>query len=176
MAETWRATAQAVAYAASKDMLDVFNGAASSQNIRVYRIYAFNNAVAAITGVLFYLELRRISTATGGTPVTPVQHSTANAALNVNTTAGHSRTITQGVLFRRILYQNDEPAVTTLDMDAMLTLVPYAEIWNAGYGDTNVEPILCRSGQAEGVAMVTVAGGPTTGALDNEIEFTNGAS
>lgn len=176
MANTWRATAQAVAYAPSKDMLDVFNDSSSARFIRVYRIYAFNNGLASIIGVLFTMQVRRITTATGGTTVMPVPHSTANSALDTNTTAGHNRAITQTSLFRQILYQNDEPTVTVLDMDAMLTLVPYAEIWNAGYGDTSVEPLTCRSGQAEGVALVTTAGGPTTGTLDDEMEFTDAES
>ena len=37
MAATWRATGGAIAYASSKDMLNVFNGTSSARIIRVYR-------------------------------------------------------------------------------------------------------------------------------------------
>jgi hypothetical protein len=45
MAATWRATGGAIAYASSKDMLNVFNGTATARVIRVYRAYWFNNGV-----------------------------------------------------------------------------------------------------------------------------------
>ena len=31
--------------------------------------------------------------------------------------------------------------------------MPFAEVWNAGYGDTNVEPLMCRASNSEGVSM-----------------------
>jgi hypothetical protein len=54
-----------------------------------------------------------------------------------------------------------------------LTLVPFAEIWNAGYGDTNVEPLVCRS--SEGVQLLH-SGTSAVGTADLEIEFTDAAS
>lgn len=176
MANTWRATSQGVAYASNKAMLDVFNASSSARYIRVYRAYMFNNGTSAITGVLLNITVRRSSTsASAGTTVTPVAHSSGYSALDVNTTAGTGRTTTDGSLLRQLLYQNDEPAVTTLDMDALLTLVPFAEIWNAGYGDTNVEPVLCRSGQNEGF-VIRSPGATAVGSADLEIEFTDAAS
>jgi hypothetical protein len=54
-----------------------------------------------------------------------------------------------------------------------LTLVPFAEIWNAGYGDTNVEPIVSRA--AEGVQLFH-SGSSAVGTADLEIEFTDAAT
>lgn len=175
MANTWRATSQAVAYASNKDMLDVFNGSSSARFIRVYRCYMFNNGTSAITGVLLNITVRRITAASAGTTVTPVAHNAGNSALDANTSAGTGRTATDGSLFRQLLYQNDEPTVTTLDMDALLTLVPFAEIWNAGYGDSNVEPLTCRASNAEGV-IIRSPGATAVGTADLEIEFTDAAS
>lgn len=171
---TWRANAQGVAYAANKNMLDVFNAAASSRYIRIFRMYLFNNGTAAITGVLNLLQIQRNTSASGGTSVTPVAHDPNNAALNASTTAGHNRTISNAALLRQLLSQNDEPTVTTLDMDALLTLVPFAEVWNAGYGDTNVQPLTCPSGSDIGYSMKSITA--TTGSCDVEIEFTDAAS
>lgn len=175
MANTWRATSQAVAYASAKHMLDVFNSSSSARYVRVYRCYMFNNGTAAVTGVLTNVQIRRTTAASAGTTVTPVAHNSANSALDANTTAGTGRTITATSIFRQILFQNDEPAVSTLDMDALLTLVPYAEIWNAGYGDTNVEPLVCRAGQNEGVS-IQQPGSNAVGTADLEMEFTDAAS
>jgi hypothetical protein len=172
MADTWHASAQGVAYASAKYMIDIFNGAASAKTIKVYRIWIFNNGTGAVTGVLTALQIRRTSAASSGTSITPVAHNLANTALDANTTAGTGRTVTSSSIFRQILWQNDEPTVTTLDMDALLTLVAFAEVWNSGYGDSNVQPITCRASNAEGVCLFQ-PGSNAVGTADVEAEFTN---
>ena len=147
MAATWRATSGAVAYAATKDMLNVFNGTASTRIIRAYRAYWFNNGTAAVTGVLTTSQCRRITAASAGTAVTPVAHDTNNSALNAATTAGTNQTTTGTDIFRRFLFVNEEPIVAGTTQANWLTLVPFAEVWNAGYGDTNVDPVVCRATQ-----------------------------
>ena len=174
MANTWRATTQAAAYGANKHMLDVFNAAASTRAIRCYRFYLLNNQTAAITGVLNFVQIMRNTAASAGTTVTPVAHDPNNSALNANSTAGTGRTITTGATLRRILSQNDEPTVTTLDMDALLTLIPFSEIWNAGYGDTNIQALACPIGSNIGYSIQSITA--TTGTADCEIEFTDAAS
>jgi hypothetical protein len=156
-------------------MIDLFNSSSSARYIRAYRIYMFNNGTTSVTGVLTNIQVRRSSASSGGTSITPIAHNLGNSALDANTTAGTGRTVTSSSVFRQVLYQNDEPAVTTLDMDALLTLVPFAEIWNAGYGDSNVEPIVCRAGQNEGVCVFQ-PGANAVGSCDLEIEFTDSAS
>jgi hypothetical protein len=170
MAATWRATGGAIAYAATKDMLDVFNATGTARVIRAYRCYWFNNGTTAVTGVITTGQVRRITAASGGTAVTPVKHDSNSSALDVNTTCGTNRTTTGTDIFRRFLFVNEEPVVAGTTQANWLTLVPFAEIWNAGYGDTNVEPIVCRA--AEGVQLFH-SGASTVGTADLEIEFTN---
>ena len=173
MAETWRATGGAIAYASSKDMLNVFNGTGSTRIIRVYRCYWFNNGTAAVTGVLTTAQVRRITAASGGTAVTPVKHDTDSSALNANTTCGTNQTTTGSDIFRRFLFVNEEPIVGGTTQANWLTLVPFAEIWNAGYGDTNVEPVTCRATQG---LQLFHSGSSAVGTADLEIEFTDSAS
>jgi len=173
MAATWRATSGAVAYASSKDMLDVFNATGTARVIRVYRCYWFNNGTAAVTGVITTAQVRRITAASVGTAVTPVKHDTNSSALDANTTCGTNRTVTGSDIFRRFLFVNEEPVVAGTTQANWLTLVPFAEIWNAGYGDTNVEPLVCRS--SEGVHLFH-SGTSAVGTADLEIEFTDAAS
>jgi hypothetical protein len=52
--------------------------------------------------------------------------------------------------------------------------VPYAEIWNAGYADVNVQPLTAPSGSAYGYGIKSVTA--TSGSIDSEIEFTSEAS
>lgn len=173
MAATWRATSGAVAYASSKDMLNVFNGTASTRIIRVYRAYWFNNGTAAVTGVLTTAQCRRITAASVGTAVTPVAHDTNSSALNAATTAGTNQTTTGTDIFRRFLFVNEEPIVAGTTQANWLTLVPFAEVWNAGYGDTNVEPVVCRATQG---FQLFHSGTSAVGTADLEIEFTDAAS
>ena len=173
MAATFRATGGGIAYASSKDMLNVFNGTATARVIRVYRAYWFNNGTTAVTGVLTTAQCRRITAASGGTAVTPVKHDTNSSNLDAATTAGTNQTTTGSDIFRRFLFVNEEPIVAGTTQANWLTLVPFAEVWNAGYGDTNVEPLVCRS--SEGVHLFH-SGTSAVGTADLEIEFTDAAS
>jgi len=170
MAATWRATSAAITYANAKDMLNVFNGAASAKIIKVYRCYFFNNGTGAVTGVLTTLQVRRITAASVGTAVTPVKHDTNSAALDANTTCGTNQTVTGSDIFRRLVWSNDEPTVSAATQDEWELLVPFAEIWNAGYGDSNIEPITCRTTQG---CEIFHSGSSAVGTADAELEFTN---
>jgi hypothetical protein len=155
VANTWRATASGVPYAANKDMLNVFNNA-HTRVLRVYRMYLFNNQRTGVAGILNYVEIWRNTTATGGTLVDPVPHNPNNPTLNALVTCGFGQTVTNNVQLRRVLSQNDEQTVTTLDFDYFTTLVPFVELWNAGYADTNIQPLTCPSGQSIGYGIKSV--------------------
>jgi hypothetical protein len=173
MAATFRATGGGIAYASSKDMLNVFNGTATARVIRVYRGYWFNNGTAAVTGVLTTAQCRRITAASAGTAVTPVKHDTNSSNLDAATTCGTNQTTTGTDIFRRFLFVNEEPIVAGTTQANWLTLVPFAEIWNAGYGDTNVEPVTCRATQG---FQLFHSGTSAVGTADLEIEFTDSAT
>jgi hypothetical protein len=170
--ETWHASSQAVAFANAKHLIDLFNSSASSKTIKIFRIWIFNNQTGTPTGVLSALQIKRTSASSAGTAITPVAHNLGNAALNVGTTVGTNRSITAGAIFRQILWATDEPTITTIDMDALLTLVPFCEIWSIGYGDTNVQPLTCRASNNEGVTLQQ-PGSNVQGVCDVEMEFTN---
>lgn len=170
MAATWRATAAAVAFAATKKMLNVFNASGSAVIVRVYRAYQFNNSVNAVTGVVTTMEINRITTATSGTTVTPVAHDTNSTALPAQVTAGHNQTCTSTDIFRRYLWTNEEPVVAGTTMANWMVLIPFCEVWLSGYGDSTIEPIVCRA--VQGFAIYH-SGATAVGANDFEIEFTN---
>lgn len=172
---TWQSATQAVTYAAAKHMIDVFNATTSTRYIRIYRAYLFNNQTAAITGVLNTLKVNILSTSVAaGTTITPVAMDSTNASLNANTTSGFNRTTTIGSTIRQLVHSPDEPTVTTLDWDALGTLVPFAEVWNSGYGDANIQPVTCRASENRGFSISSVT--QTVGTADLEILFTDAAS
>jgi hypothetical protein len=173
VADTWVATAQAVAYASGKSMLDVLNGAGSGRVVRCYRFMHFNNGVAAVVGVLTEMRVNRTSAASAGTTVTPVAHDTNNTALAAQITAGTGRTVTVSVLLRKYLFVNEEPVVAGSAMPNFLILVPNCLIFDAGYADTNVQPLTAREGQGYEMRQ---QGTSAVGSSDHEITFTNAAT
>ncbi len=173
MAETHTLTVQGTAFASNKSLLTLFNGVGSGRVLRVFRVWALNHQTGAVTGVMTALELRRITANSGGTTQTPVKHDTNSAALaaQILCTTGGTDTVTD--LFRRVLWSGDEPAVGTGTNDEWECLPENGKLWDAGYGDTNVEPIVLREGQ--GLAL-RQPGANTIGVIDVMFEFTNAAA
>lgn len=176
MTATWRATSQTIAYASGKSMLDVSQLSTGSRVLRVYRMYHFNNRASSVTGVLTQMRIYRTTVGasiSGGATVTPVAHDTTSSALAADTTAGTGRTLTNSTLFRQYQYSTDEATVGGSTIDEWELFVPFAEVWQAGYGDTNVEPLTLRAAQG-----VNLHHQGTTAAsdCDMEIEFTDAAS
>ena len=173
MAETWRSVALGVTFASGKSMLDIFQAGAGIRVYRVRRAYQFNNQTAAVTGVLTTMRCVRITAASVGTAITPVAHDTNNAALPADLTSGTGRTVTETDILRQYLWSNDEASVSGSSMDEWELMVPFAEVWNAGYGDAAVQPIVCRPGQG---FHIKHQGTSAVGVCDLEIEFTNEAT
>lgn len=170
--ETWVANAQAVTYAAGKDMFDIFNGTSSVKVIRLWRAHLFNNQTSAVTGVLNTLNLFACDGApTSGTAVTPITMDTSNDALDANTTVGHGRTLDTDVLMRQLVHSGDEPAVGTLDWDSLQCTVPFSTLWDVGYGEANVQPFTMSPGEDRGFAIVSNT--QTVGQADMEFLFTS---
>lgn len=173
MAETHTVTVQGTAFASNKSLLSLFNGAGSGRVLRVYRVWALNHQTGAVTGVMTAIELRRITASTGGTAQTPVKHDTNSAALVAQITSATGPTDTVTDLFRRVLWSGDEPAVGTGTNDEMECLPANGLLWDAGYGDSNVEPITLREGQGLSLRQ---PGANTIGVIDVMFEFTNSAT
>lgn len=170
MVATYRSTQGAVAFAASKSMLDIFNANTATRKVKVYRCYQFNNGTTAVTGVLTTMQITRTTAASAGTAVTPVKHDTASANLEAAQTSGTNRTVTATDIFRRYVWSNDEPVVSGATLDEWELLVPFAEVFMSGYGDSNVEPIVCNNSN-EGL-QIAHTGATAVGTNDFEIEFT----
>lgn len=174
MADTWTGYNQGVAFAANKVMQGILN--AGSNVIRVARAGLLNNQTAGVTGVVCFMELRwypATYTWSSPTSVTPVAHDSSNGALS-SVTHGNSGTPggSTGSVMRRILWSSDEPAVSTATSDELECFVPLNVIWDAGYGDSDVQKLALRQNQGWAVYNITGA----AGLVDSWIEFTNAAS
>jgi hypothetical protein len=171
MAQTFTAYYQGVAFAAGKNMAAILNTHAT-EILKIRRIGLLNSQTAAVTGVLTQLELRFYpATATLATPtaVTPTSHDSTNTA-PASATYGHAGTPggSTPVVLRRIFWSSDEAAISSATSDEFETYVPLNIIFDAGYGDSNVQPLTLRQNQM--VSVYNTVG--AAGLLDVWIEFT----
>lgn len=175
MAETYTAAALGVAFANSKSMFGIFNGAESGKIIRVYRIWVLNSGTGSLTGVLTTLQIRRSTAQAAGTGAYVTKHDSNNAAIAAQVTIVHNGTVTDDgtLILRQWFFSNDEPAVSGATLDEWEVLVPLCCVWDAGYGDSNVQPITLREG--EGV-HVKHSGTSAVGFVDVFAEFTQAAA
>jgi len=174
MANSWTGYNQGITFAASKVMMGLFN--AGTRVLRVARAGLLNNQTAGVTGVVCFMEIRRYpATFTWTTPtsVTPVAHDTTNSALS-SVTFGNSGTPggSTGAVLRRILWSSDEPAASTATSDELECFVPLNVIWDAGYGDTDVQKLALR--QNESLILYSTSG--AAGLVDAWTEFLDEAS
>jgi hypothetical protein len=171
MAQTFTAYYSGVAFAAGKNMAAILNGHAT-EILKIRRIGLLNAQTAAVTGVLTQMELRfypATATLTAPTAITPTSHDSTNTA-PTTATYGHAGTPggSTGVVLRRIFWSSDEAAISSATSDELETYVPLNIIFDAGYGDSNVQPLTLRQNQM--VVLYNTVG--AAGLLDVWIEFT----
>lgn len=168
MSATFTAAFVGITFASGKTMGNVFNATASGAVLAMTRAICLNNQTAGVTGVLTTMDLRRLSASTGGTTVTPAKHDTSSASLPAQVTCASGSTDTASDTFRRFMWSNDEPAVSSATNDELECIVPLNEIWNSAVNDAAVEHIISR--ETQGVAVRQV-GTSAVGILDTFLEF-----
>ena len=173
MANSWTLNVQGNVFAVGKNMWGILNGGA--RVLRVARIGLLNNQTAGVTGVAALMEIRKYPATATWTPtaVAPVAHDSANSAL-VSVSAGHTGTLAGStpVTLRRIFWSSDEPSISTATSDELECFVPLNIIWDAGYGDVDVQKLTIRTGEAVSVANTVGA----VGLVDVWGEFTDAAT
>ena len=169
MAQTFTAYFSGVVFAAGKNMAAVLNQHAT-EVIKIRRVGLLNAQTVAVTGVLCQLELRLYTGAglSAPTAVTPVEHDSTNT-LPTTAVYGYAGTPSgTPVVLRRVFWSSDEAAISTATNDEFETYVPLNIIFDAGYGDANVQPLTLN--QNEMVCVYNTTG--AAGLLDTWIEFT----
>lgn len=170
MANTFVAYFLDTAFAANKSMATIFNNTGSGKIIKIWRILFLNNQLNAVSGILTSLEIRKITATSGGVSVTPVTMDSNNASLNFNIYVRTATSDTVSDLLKTIVWSCDEPLVGGNTIDEYEMIPAFNYVWDVGYGDSNVNPLVLREG--EGVVIKhngSYAGGAT---MDLSIEFT----
>lgn len=170
MAKTYTAAAISIAFASNKSLLGVLN-AHATRKLKVYRVWQLNNQTTGVTGVLSSCALRKISSLSGGTTVTPVPHDTSNTGVDltsVTCVTNGTFANTADAQFRIWMWSTDEPAVSGATSDEFQCIVPLMCIWDST-GDSNIEPLTAN--QNEGFHVLQ-PGANAVGISDIFMEFT----
>lgn len=167
MAATYTIAATGVSFAANKSMVGIFNGSGSGQIFRVYRIWALNNQITAVTGVMTNIEIRRISAGSGGNAITPLKHDSTNSSFPAQVIVASAMTVTDTDLFRRIVWSTDEPvANATATLDELQTIP--ALLFVSTIGAYNVQVRLTTSSLTQ---TVNIAGGSSSGITEGDMDL-----
>lgn len=106
---TYYALADAVAFAANKQHLSIFNNAGSNQIIAIKKLFHINLSLSAVTGVAVRFDVKKTTAQSVGTAITANSADSTNPALSgVQIATG--ATVTEGAILYPITTQNDEIA------------------------------------------------------------------
>lgn len=171
MADTYISLASAVAVSASKSMMSLYNASASAI-IKVYRIWMLNSRITTLTGGISLFEIQMLTDRSGsGSAVTATSKMDSAAAdldAGVYVETAHAG-LTAGNTIRRIMSSTDEVKLSSLGHSTILSFPTFAILWDAGYGDTYVQPLTLR--QNDGVHLKHT-GAASAGSMDVTFEFT----
>lgn len=179
MADTYTVIASGVALptvsASSKSMLSIMNGAGSGKTIKIYRVRLANNQTTGVTGILYRMELWRLTAASGGTTLTPQKMDSTYGAVPAQIVCATGATATidtaQTAAFRRTAWSSDEPLASGGTVDELETSPNLYTLWNLGYGSNTVNPVTIPENYGYQIQAVAAAA-TGAGVIDAEIEFT----
>lgn len=173
MTATYAAISLNTAFGNGKSMLSIFNGSGSGVVIRVYRIWTINSTITAISGVTCDISIRRITASSSGTTVVPFKHDSNSSDVPAQVLFRTNATVTATDILRIHNTDNDEVSSAGTGTNELSILFPLKMIWESGYYDSNVEPLVLREGYGITVNSDT---NTTIGTLDVYMEFTVSAS
>ncbi|APU88903.1 hypothetical protein Rctr197k_087 [Virus Rctr197k] len=170
----WRLFAGSVVYAQAEhipaSILDVSQGVTGTSAVKVYNIWHYNASLVGVSGVFLLYSIRRVGGSQTMPPnLIPVPAHTADI-LPREVTCGSYRSMRTGSIFRKYIRETNEWARGVNSIMQWEFDVPMALVWDAGYGDSNIQPLTARAGQGIAVVQET-ASSTTTNTQDVEMEF-----
>lgn len=147
---TYYAVADAVALAANKHHIGLFNGSGSGVVIAVKKLFQINLSLSAVTGVALRFDIKRTTAQSSGTSVTPVSMDSNNASLPAQVLCATNPTITESSLLFPFVTQSDE--VTAANTAVANYLTQYG---NLVLESTEMQEIRLREGQGLTVKQIT---------------------
>jgi len=148
---TYYALADAVAFAANKQMISLYNAAGSGKLVVLKKLYLINLQLAAVTGVAVRQDFKRFTAAhSAGTLVVPVPCDSANPAIPAGVTVRTGATVTDLTLLFPLTFANDEVGATqafpSVQLQAGISWLPEG---------SEVQEVRLREGEGVTVKNIT---------------------
>ena len=177
MGATYILHQSAIANAANKNYISIYNGVGSGKTIRIWRLWVSNAQTGVVTGGIAVADFGGFTGAyTGGTEIisSAVSMDSNNAAIPAAIVASTNSTgITIDRLIRRIALITDEFGVSDATSD-MLNVVPgLSEYLNAGCQEADVQPFILAEGEGFTFKHINtaIANNNAAGSFDITLEF-----
>ncbi len=169
MANRYTAAAIGIPYLPFKSMMAIYNGTGSGKILKIWKIWILNNQSVAVNGVLTQFQILRITSLSGGNPITPTKHNSSLPSIPTEVLASTGATVATSDLIERIYFSADEP-VATAGNNNNWGIIPNMDIYKVDDRQSLVEPIVCREGF--GITVTHIDGSFSVGAVDIFLEFT----
>ena len=109
---TYVATADAVAFAANKSHVAVFNGVGSGKVVKIRKVFAVDVQTTAVTGVAVRFNFEKTTAQSAGTAITPQAMDSTSPSIPAQIVVASGATITDGPLLWPYLAASDEAGAT----------------------------------------------------------------
>lgn len=141
-----------------KSLMAIWNPSGSARIIKVYRIGILNPRTTAVSGVICNMTLRKTTNFSSGTDLTFFSHYVSNESIpgstGIRAITGASYS-SAGEILRHLARSIDEPIVNGAGIDELENIVSYNIIWDAGYLNQNLQPLVLREGEGTHVMCDT---------------------
>jgi len=154
----------------------IFNGSGSSRVLRVYKIYVMNAYRGAeIVGGINNMEIRRSSSHSGGSSVTPTAFDTTSESVPAQVLFAYNATVGDAGVFRGFVISSDEISVMAgTSIDEWQTIPALQLIYDSARYSPEIQPMTLREG--EGLHVKYAGGTNSLGAVTTVVEFTTDTS
>lgn len=146
---TFFAVADAVALAANKHHMSIFNAAGSGKMVTIRKLFQINLSLGAITGVALRFDIRRSTVQSAGTAITPVSADTDDI-LPAGITVATGATVTNGGLLFPFTTQSDELTASNAAVANYLT-----QYGNLMMESAEIKELRLRPGEGFTVQQIT---------------------
>jgi hypothetical protein len=162
---TYYAYADAVALAANKQHVSIFNTAGSGLLVAVKKIFQINLQIASVTGVGLRFDVKRTTAQSAGTAITPVPMDSAlNPSLSGLVNVATNATVTEGAIVTPWITNSDEVTAANTAVANYL-----AQGTNLILESTEMQELRLREGEGFTVKQITSS---TVGSFGWLIGFT----
>jgi hypothetical protein len=147
---TYYALADAVALAANKHHIAIFNGAGSGKVIQIKKLFQINLSLSAVTGVALRFDVKKTTAHSAGTAITAQTMDSNNPSIPAQVLIGTNNTITEGALLYPYITQSDEVTAANTAVSNYLT-----QYGNLILESTEMQEVRLREGQGLTVKQIT---------------------